>query len=104
MNLIERAQAPTPKFFRTLRTIGLTLLAISGSVLTAPIGLPAAVVTVAGYLAVAGGVISAVSQVTVDQKAVNEQNNHEMLRQVDSVESPNTQALSPRFQHDKDDV
>jgi uncharacterized membrane protein HdeD (DUF308 family) len=89
MNLLERAQAPTPKFFKTLRTIGLTLLAISGSVLTAPIGLPAAVVTVAGYLAVAGGVISAVSQVTVDQKAMNEQNNHEMLRQA---------------QHDNDDV
>ena len=64
MNIVDRAKAPTPKFFRTLRTIGLTMLAISGSVLTAPISLPAAVVTIAGYLAVAGGVISAVSQVT----------------------------------------
>ena len=69
MNLIERAKAPTPKFFRILRTIGLTLLAISGSVIAAPVVLPATVVTVAGYIAVAGGVISAVSQVTVDDKA-----------------------------------
>jgi uncharacterized membrane protein HdeD (DUF308 family) len=66
MNLIERAKAPTPKFFRVLRSIGLALLAISGSVIAAPVALPVAVVTVAGYVAVAGGVISAVSQMTVD--------------------------------------
>ncbi|TRX01361.1 hypothetical protein [Flavobacterium gawalongense] len=66
MNLIERAKSPTPKFFRVLRSIGLALLAISGSVIAAPVVLPVTVVTVAGYLAVAGGVISAVSQMTVD--------------------------------------
>lgn len=65
MNIQERAKAPTPNFFRILRTIGLTLLAVSGSIMAAPIALPAAVVTVAGYVAVTGGVISAVSQVTV---------------------------------------
>jgi uncharacterized membrane protein HdeD (DUF308 family) len=64
MNLLDRAKAPTPKFFRILRTVGLSLLAVSGSILAAPIILPAALVSVAGYLAVAGGVISAVSQVT----------------------------------------
>ena len=69
MNIVERAKAPTPKFFRILRSIGLTLLAISGSVIAAPVVLPAAVVSVAGYIAVAGGVISAVSQVAVDDKA-----------------------------------
>jgi len=66
MNIVERAKAPTPKFFRILRSIGLALLAISGTVIAAPVVLPATVVTVAGYMAVAGGVISAVSQVTVD--------------------------------------
>ena len=94
MNIVDRAKAPTPKFFRILRTVGLTLLAISGSVLAAPVALPAAVVSVAGYLAVAGGVISAVSQITVKD---------EMLRDVDSVESPDSKALSPRFQHDKNE-
>jgi len=69
MNLLERAQAPTPKFFRILRSIGLVLLAISGSVIAAPVVLPAAVVSVAGYMAVAGGVITAVSQITVDPLA-----------------------------------
>ena len=66
MEFIERAQAPTPKFFKILRTIGLALLAVSGAILTAPVALPVLVVTIAGYTAVAGGVLSAVSQVTVD--------------------------------------
>jgi len=74
MNIQERAKAPTPKFFRILRTIGLSLLAVSGSIMAAPIALPAALVTVAGYVAVAGGIISAVSQVTVeDSKAKKDQ-------------------------------
>jgi len=66
MNVVERAKAPTPKFFKVLRTIGLALLAVSGSIIAAPVALPAVVVTVAGYAAVAGGVLSAVSQITVD--------------------------------------
>lgn len=71
MKIIERAQAPTPKFFKLLRTIGIALLAVSGVLLTAPVALPAAVVTVAGYTAVAGGVLSAVSQITVEDTAKN---------------------------------
>lgn len=70
MNVLQRASAPTPKFFRVLRSIGLVLATVGGTVITAPISLPAVVVTVAGYLAVAGGVISAVSQVTVDDMAL----------------------------------
>lgn len=69
MNIIKRAQAPTPKFFKVLRTIGIVMLAISGSILTAPVTLPVAIVSVAGYVAVAGGVLSAVCQVTVTDTA-----------------------------------
>ncbi len=65
MNVVERIKAPTPKYFKILRSIGLALLGISGTIIAAPIVLPATVVTVAGYLAVAGGVISSVSQMTV---------------------------------------
>ena len=64
MNIVDRAKAPTPKFFRILRSIGLVLLAISGTIIAAPVTLPVALVSVAGYVAVAGGVISAVSQLT----------------------------------------
>ncbi|TRX01390.1 hypothetical protein [Flavobacterium gawalongense] len=83
MNIVERAKSPTPKFFRVLRSIGLALLAISGSVIAAPVALPVAVVTVAGYVAVAGGVISAVSQITVDGKAKNEQETQNKSRDGD---------------------
>ena len=69
MNIVERAKAPTPKFFKVLRSVGLALLAISGTILTAPIALPVLVVSVAGYAAVAGGVLSAVSQITVSPPA-----------------------------------
>lgn len=73
MNIVERTKSPTPKFFRVLRSIGLALLALSGSVIAAPVVLPTVVVSVAGYLAVAGGVLSAVSQMTVDDDAKAEE-------------------------------
>ena len=65
MKIVERIKAPIPKFFKILRTIGLVMLAISGTVVAAPVVLPAVVVSVAGYMAVAGGILSAVSQMTV---------------------------------------
>jgi hypothetical protein len=68
MNIIERVKAPTPKFFRVLRTIGLSLVAASTAILAAPVAVPAALVTVAGYLTVAGGVLTAVSQTAVEKK------------------------------------
>ncbi|WP_269225082.1 hypothetical protein [Flavobacterium eburneipallidum] len=67
MNVIKRAKAPTPKFFKVLRNIGLALAAVGGTVLATPIALPVIITSVAGYLAVAGGVISAVSQLTTEK-------------------------------------
>jgi len=75
MKIVERLKAPSPKFFRVLRSIGLALLAISGSVIAAPVLLPVAVVSLAGYLAVAGGVLSAVSQLTVGGSSDSEKDN-----------------------------
>jgi uncharacterized membrane protein HdeD (DUF308 family) len=66
MNIIDRAQAPTPKFFKVLRNVGLVLAGVGSVLLTAPVSLPAVLVTAGGYLTLAGGVLSAVSQVTVD--------------------------------------
>ena len=62
--IINRATAPTPKFFKVLRTVGLALAAIGGTILAAPIALPVIVTTIGGYVAVAGGVLSAASQLT----------------------------------------
>ncbi len=67
-NLVERIISPTPKFFQKLRNIGLILGAASAVILGSPVALPAAVVTTAGYLAVAGGVITAVSQTAVQDE------------------------------------
>jgi ABC-type xylose transport system permease subunit len=65
MRIINRMKAPTPKFFRKLRNAGLLLAAVGGTIVTAPVSLPAAIVTIGGYLAVAGSVIGAISQATV---------------------------------------
>jgi uncharacterized transporter YbjL len=64
--LLARVSAPTPKFFRILRTIGLALAAVATTIVAAPVALPAIVVQVAGYLAVAGAVAGAVSQTAVE--------------------------------------
>ncbi|EMY3553637.1 hypothetical protein [Flavobacterium psychrophilum] len=74
MNVIKRAKAPTPKFFKVLRNVGLVLAAVGGTILAAPIALPIVVTSIGGYLAVAGGVISAVSQLTTTQEKSNASN------------------------------
>ncbi len=72
MNLIQRVKAPTPKFFKVLRTIGLGLAAVGGTILATPIALPVVITSLGGYLAVAGSVVSAVSQVTTLNEAEHE--------------------------------
>jgi uncharacterized membrane protein HdeD (DUF308 family) len=62
--IMNRVKAPTPKFFKVLRNIGLIMAGVGTVLLTAPISLPAAVVTIGGYLVTAGGVATAVSQIT----------------------------------------
>jgi hypothetical protein len=66
LTILERAALPTPKFFRYLKLVGLTLAAASGALLTAPVSLPAIIITIAGYVAVAATVTTAISQVTVE--------------------------------------
>lgn len=75
MTIINRFTAPTPKLFQQLRNIGLTLAAIGGILIAAPVALPTTVITIGGYLTVAGGVISAVCQLTVNDK--NQSNDDE---------------------------
>ncbi|MCI9844543.1 hypothetical protein [Flavobacterium pectinovorum] len=64
MNIVKRAKAPTSKFFKTLRTVGLSIATIGGTIISAPITLPLGVISIGGYLIVAGGILSAVSQIT----------------------------------------
>lgn len=75
MNIVQRVKAATPKFFKTLRTIGLALAAAGGAILASPIALPAGLVAAAGYVILAGGVVTAVSQTAVDTTDKTESNN-----------------------------
>ena len=70
LSVAERLTAPTPKFFRRVRAIGIALGAIGAAVLAAPIALPVMMTTIAGYLATAGAVATAVSSTTVDWEAL----------------------------------
>lgn len=69
MSIIKRVKAPTPNFFKQIRNIGLTVAAVSGVVLTAPVALPVVLVKLAGYLTVAGGIAGAISQTATDKDA-----------------------------------
>lgn len=62
--ILNRASDPTPKFFKVLRTIGLALAAVGGTILAAPVALPIIVTTIGGYVAVAGAVLTTASQLT----------------------------------------
>lgn len=65
MNIVERYKKTTPKFFKTLRNIGIVLATAGGAIIAAPISMPALVVTIATYMTVAGTVATAVSQAVV---------------------------------------
>ena len=58
--IVNRMQGSTPKFFKTLRNIGVALAAVSAAVFASPLGLPAIITDIAGYLALAGSVMGAV--------------------------------------------
>ena len=68
MNLIERVKSPTPSFFKKLRNVGIVLAGISTAIASSTVLLPPVLVTIAGYAAVAGGVIGAVSQLATGQE------------------------------------
>jgi len=67
--VMRRMRKPTPPFFKKLRNIGLVVAGIAGAIATAPIALPAAVTSIAGYLTVAGSIASAVSQLTTREES-----------------------------------
>jgi len=68
LSLVERVMAPTPKFFKILRTIGIVIGLVGASILASPVVLPAAIVTVGGYLALAGSIVTGVSQTAVGKE------------------------------------
>ena len=74
LNLVSRVQEPTPKWFRIVRNIGLALSAVGGVLVAAPVALPAAVVSIGGYLLLGGTIIGAVSQTAVSAEEYGDKN------------------------------
>jgi hypothetical protein len=72
MNLIDRLKSPTPKFFKVLRNVGLGLAAAGSVIVAAPIAIPTIIVTIGGYLIVAGSVATAISQTVTENETVKQ--------------------------------
>jgi len=63
----KRCGQDTPPFFKKLRIVGLVIAAAGATLLTAPIALPAVVITIGGYLTVGGAVATAMSQAAISE-------------------------------------
>jgi hypothetical protein len=64
-SFFARCGEETPPFFKKLRTVGLIVAAAGTAVVSAPIALPAVMLTIGGYLIVGGTVATAVSQAAI---------------------------------------
>jgi len=73
-HLKDRWNAPTPKFWKKVQRVAIVAGTIAGIIIAAPVTLPAAVITVAGYVATAGTVAATLSQLTVEQPTNTEEN------------------------------
>ena len=71
MTLKARSESPTPTFFRKVRKWGLIMAGIGGALMAAPIALPTMIISIAGYLTVAGAVTVAVSQAATVTDGIN---------------------------------
>lgn len=68
MSLKERWQSKTPTFWKKVQRIGVACGIVGAAIVSAPIALPAAIVSVSGYLIVAGSLTAALSQLTKEDK------------------------------------
>ena len=66
MSIKQRWCAKTPKFWRKVQKISIIIGAVAGVIISAPIALPAVVVTLSGYAITAGTVAATLSQLTIE--------------------------------------
>jgi hypothetical protein len=69
----KRCQAETPPFFKKLRTVGLVIAAVGTTIVASPVAIPAAVVTVGGFMILGGSIMTAVSQAAVSEADCEEE-------------------------------
>ncbi|SDY87065.1 hypothetical protein [Hymenobacter psychrophilus] len=65
LSITDRLTLPTPRFFRKVRSISVAVGAVGAILVASPALLPAALVTLGGYLVLAGSIGAAVSSTAV---------------------------------------
>lgn len=70
--LVKRWKAETPDFWKKVQTIGITIGAVGGVIVSAPVVLPAALITIGGYMVAVGSVAAVLSKLTVKDASVLE--------------------------------
>ena len=67
-SLKDRWNAKTPKFWKRIQRIAIIAGTIAGIIIAAPVTLPAAIITAAGYIAVVGTAVATTAQLTKEDK------------------------------------
>ena len=68
--VIKRWKSETPSFWKKVQRLGLIAGGLGTVIIASPIALPAAIVSIGGYLTLAGSVAATLSQLTVEDKEV----------------------------------
>lgn len=68
--VVRRWKSETPSFWKKVQKVGLIAGGLGAAILAAPVALPATIISVGGYLALAGSVTATLSQLTVEDKEV----------------------------------
>ena len=68
MNIKQRITSKTPSFWKKVQKLGIIAGTVGGAILASPVTLPAALISIAGYLVTAGTVTAALSQLTIEDK------------------------------------
>lgn len=63
-SLKERWNAKTPRFWKRVQRIAIIAGTVAGIIIAAPVTLPAAVVTAAGYIVAVGTAVATTAQLT----------------------------------------
>lgn len=66
--LVKRWKSETPSFWKKVQKIGLIAGGLGAAIIAAPIALPATIISVGGYLTLAGSITATLSQLTVDDR------------------------------------
>ncbi len=69
LSLLDRVALPSPTFWRKVSAVGKAIGGLGLVLVTAPVALPAAVVSVAGYLVLVGSLTAGLSALTVEPGA-----------------------------------